>query len=111
MILQLCPNPCSIPGISSTIATTAFSKLSSGTVGFFYLNADDTVARFGYVDSNGRRQDVVTPVDRIQSQGENRLYIKLNVTDSSSNTNSPVNLKLFHSHGLISDVGKFNQIL
>lgn len=99
-----------LSGVSATLATTAFSKLSSGTVGFLYLDKSDTTARFGFVDSNGKRQDVLCPVDKLQSQGENRFFIRI-TTQPEDQTSKLVQLKLFHSHGIISDVGKFNQIL
>lgn len=89
------------------MATTAFSRLSSGTVGFFYLNGDNSQTRFGYVDSNGKRQDVVAGVDGVQSKGENKFFIRIAVASGEQKTN----LKLFHNHGIISDVGKFNQVL
>lgn len=79
-------------------------------MGFFYLNQDDTVARFGYVDSNGKRQDVISEIDKVQSNGENRFFIRIAV-DKDDDHPVPTKLKLFHSHGIISDVGKFNLVL
>lgn len=93
-----------IPGISATLATTAFSRLSSGTVGFFYLSDDESKARFGFVDSNGRRHDAVADVDQVVSRGENRFFIRFSVPETEK-------LQIFHNHGIISDVGKFNQVL
>lgn len=90
------------------MATTAFSRLSAGTVGFFYLNQDESVARFGYVDSNGKRQDVLSAVERVKSSGENRFYIRIAVKDDEDKITK---LQIFHSHGIITDVGKFNQVL
>lgn len=101
---------CLSVGLSATVATTAFSKVSSGTVGFFYLNQDETVARFGYVDSNGGRKDVLSSVEKLTAKGENKLFIRISVEDEDKELPSH-NLKLFHSHGIISDVGKFNQVL
>lgn len=98
---------CAAVGISATVATTAFSKLSAGTVGFFYLSQDEATARFGYVDSNGRRQDVLCPTDQVQAKGENRFFVRI----AAKQEQETHHLKLFHSHGIILDVGKFNQIV
>lgn len=98
---------CAVVGISATVATTLFSKLSAGTVGFFYLSQDEASARFGYVDSNGRRQDVICPTDQLQARGENRFFVRI----AAAQEQETHHLKLFHSHGIILDVGKFNQIV
>lgn len=96
-------------GVSGIISVMCFSYLSQNTVGFVYLDKTQSIARFSFVDFGGKRQEIETKLENIKPLsefGEKQVKYYIPVVIKGS----PKRLKLFHRHGLIADVIKFNRV-